>query len=242
MKCSYHNFILSTLNVTMCLIPNDLLSNSIKRNGHWIDCDEIVRTSKSSQVFVDIGANIGACSIQALVQTSNKIYAIEPIEKHLFYLKESIRLLDTKFPFLNVSQRITVIPKPVGSRVYNVNFHSDPGNTGHTFVNEVSEKSNFTVDTLDHMLFKYIKNKKVTVKIDVEGFECHVFLGMVSILENVEHILFEMSDSWLAKQGCSKEILLGILKTNHFAIPKKMYQMHSHYGTNMLVHKIRNSN
>lgn len=176
------------------------------------------------------------------MQTSNKIYAIEPIEKHLFYLKESIRLLDTKFPFLNVSQRITVIPKPVGSRVYNVSFHSDPGNTGHTFVNEVSEKSTFTVDTLDHMLFKYIKNKKVTVKIDVEGFECHVFLGMVSILENVEHILFEMSDSWLAKQGCSKEILLGILKTNHFAIPKKMYQMHSQYGTNMLVHKIRNSN
>jgi hypothetical protein len=50
-------FVLSTLNVTMCLIPNDFLSNSIKRNGHWKECDEIVQTSKSSQVFVDIGAN-----------------------------------------------------------------------------------------------------------------------------------------------------------------------------------------
>ena len=138
------------------------------------------------------------------MQTSNDIYAIEPIEKHLFYLKESIRLLDTKFPFLNVSQRIQLIPKPVGSRVYNVNFHSDSGNTGHTFVNEISEKSNFTVETLYHLLFNSVKNKKVTVKIDVEGFECHVFLGMVSILKNVEHIQFEMSDSWLAKQGCSK--------------------------------------
>jgi len=34
------------------------------------------------------------------------------------------------------------------------------------------------------------------------------FLGMMSILKNVEHIQFEMSDSWLAKQGCSKEIYL----------------------------------
>ena len=51
----------------MCLIPNDFLSNSIKRNGNWKECDEIVKQSKSSQIFVDIEANIGACTIQALV-------------------------------------------------------------------------------------------------------------------------------------------------------------------------------
>ena len=95
------------------------------------------------------------------------------------------------------------------------------------------------VKPLDEVFLE--KNKNCFVKIDVEGFECHVFLGMVSILKNVEHIQFEMSDSWLTRQGCSKEILLGILKANHFAVPKKMYRMHSHYGTNMLVHKIRNS-
>ena len=36
---------------------------------------------------------------------------------------------------------------------------------------------------LDHLLFKSITHKKVTVKIDVEGFECHVLLGMVSMMQ-----------------------------------------------------------
>lgn len=221
----------------MCLIPNDFLSNSIKRYGHWEECDKIVQLSQSSQVFIDIGANIGACSIQALVQTSNKIYAIEPIKKHLFYLKKNIKLLDTKFPFLNVSERIKIIPKPVGSRISNVDFHSESGNTGHTYIIQASKNSKFTVDTLDNILFQYVQGKKITIKIDVEGFECHVLLGMVSILKYVENVQFEMSDSWLAKQGCSKEILLGIFSTHHFYIPNTLYQVHSRYGTNMLIHK-----
>lgn len=239
MNCLYHDIVVSTLNVTMCLIPNDYLSNVIRRSGSWRDCDEIVHASKHSDLFLDVGANIGACTIQALVKTSAEVYAVEPIPKHLFYLNQSLHLLNAKFPFLNVFKRVKVFPHPVGSRTTKISFKSDTGNTGHTTVEEEKkQEQNFLVNTLDTMLLTLVDRKRVTMKIDVEGFECHVFLGMHSIFKYIDHLQFEMSDTWLSQQGCSKEILLGILSNNGFHIPRHLYKIHSKFGTNMLVHKI----
>lgn len=132
MTCLYHDIVISNFNVTMCLIPNDYLSNVIRKSGSWTDCHKIVHASKHSDLFLDVGANIGACTLQALVETSGEVYAVEPIPKHLFYLNQSLHLLDAKFPSLNVFQRVKVFPHSVGSRKTKVSFKSDNGNTGHT--------------------------------------------------------------------------------------------------------------
>lgn len=60
---------------------------------------------------------------------------------------------------------------------------------------------------------------------------------MTTALKRVDYVQFEMSDTWLAQQGCSNHVLLGILQANGFSIPSNYYNKKSHYGVNMIVRK-----
>jgi len=59
-------------------------------------------------VFLDIGANIGACSLEMLQRTDASVLAVEPSPSNLFYLTSSLQLAARAQPSL--AHRVTVLP------------------------------------------------------------------------------------------------------------------------------------
>lgn len=93
-------------------LHHDLISRSLRAKGHWPECSELVklwsrhadrhrhtradgisaRAQEVQEVFVDVGANIGACTLEMLQRTNASVIAIEPSPMALFYLTSSLRL------------------------------------------------------------------------------------------------------------------------------------------------------
>lgn len=88
-----------TLSQTMCLVANDWVSNSIKRHGSWRDCNMLLveweqagrnpqnAARKLPDIFLDAGANIGACTLEMLLRTDARIVAFEPNPNNLCALR-----------------------------------------------------------------------------------------------------------------------------------------------------------
>lgn len=67
----------------MCLAPStEHISWKIRSIGHWQDCEWLTRMwhlrAKEYDLFVEVGANIGACTLEMLLSTNASIVAIEP--------------------------------------------------------------------------------------------------------------------------------------------------------------------
>ena len=77
----------------MCLMENDRISQHVMRHGSWIGCKNYINMWKEKRsmsilygtntnkldVIVEIGANIGACTLQLLLQTNATVFAFRTI-------------------------------------------------------------------------------------------------------------------------------------------------------------------
>ena len=100
--------------------------------GSWRDCgmytrlwqglDVPVPSSRPSLpmpgdpegVLLEIGANVGACTVELLLRTRASIVAFEPSPANLFFLTRNLRILHVSRPELNVSSRVVVMPVAIG--------------------------------------------------------------------------------------------------------------------------------
>lgn len=65
---------------------NDYISNYIKNEGKWQECQDIFDIYNSGSrkgIFIDFGANIGSCSF-LFAQAGVDVYAFEPLPNNLF--------------------------------------------------------------------------------------------------------------------------------------------------------------
>ena len=90
------------MNGSICLRQAwDLLCNDIIRDKYWRECADLpalyVRGSSgvavSGGLFLDVGANIGACSMHMLLASDAPIMAFEPGVDNLFYASSSLLAL-----------------------------------------------------------------------------------------------------------------------------------------------------
>jgi len=135
----------------MCLAENDFVSNGIRRHSRWRDCERLshvwqaldARVNGSSQrdeprgIFLDVGANIGACTVEMLLSTRAHVVAFEPSPINLFYLTRSLRLVAQHHPEL--ASRVLVFPLALGRGSDNlldphVSLFAERGNLGNTVV------------------------------------------------------------------------------------------------------------
>lgn len=147
-------------------------------------------TKKQSSVFVDIGANVGKYTIQMAIQIGNrgKVIAIEADPENYEALVENIRLNKLKNVYaFNVAcwDKEEDVKLFIGS----INKKAES-----SIKSEVSDRT-VTVrgSTLDNILSGLGIKEVNIVKMDVEGAEKEVLLGMketVSASKNIE-ILFE---------------------------------------------------
>jgi len=144
---------------------------------------EEIRNAKKNLIFIDVGANIGSYSI-LLADLINDIIAIEP---HPI----SFQRCKSNFILNNISEK-KVLNCAVGEDNKSI-FFTNFG--GASTINKKSKNDTglkVSQKKLDTILDTN-PIKKYLVKIDVEGFEEDVIMGMKELFKNdcIEAILFE---------------------------------------------------
>ena len=106
----------------MCVHPfNDVVSRSVRNNGHWADCNELsfycwnehVNVHDANSVYLEIGANIvGTCVMEMLLGTNANIIAFEPHPMNIFVLQQTI----SKFDSSTLQDRVCLVPVGLGDK------------------------------------------------------------------------------------------------------------------------------
>ena len=109
----------------MCLYPpkDDIISDQIRKMGSWHDCDGLVQMwqrnttalHRGRQLLLELGGNIGACTVEMLMRTSASLLVFEPNPQNLFHLTSTLRTLELERPQLGVADRVVVFPIGIGN-------------------------------------------------------------------------------------------------------------------------------
>jgi len=170
---------------------------------HWFDYD------KRKEYFLDIGANRGRYSIQAINRGKyKKVYAFEPLNYNLKYFQKNIELN-------NLNDKIIVFPYALSDKEKEVKIFFDPIHTGGATIDnpQFKIKEEFVkTKKLDNFIDKINPKKVSFIKIDVEGHEYKLLKGADEFLNKVKKDTYLMIEIW--KDNKDKE------KTINFLIEK----------------------
>ena len=169
------------------------------------------------EIFIDIGANVGAYSLVAsrLVGKSGKVIAFEPASKSFLRLVKNISLngITNIIP-----ERKAIIDRSIQTDLY-ISGNQDLGMSSiyhHDSETGLTEKVEAT--SLDD----YIENKGITrvslIKIDIEGSEFLALKGMRKVLTNMRpKILIELKEKTLANSGYSEKDVLDLFEKTGYS-------------------------
>ena len=122
----------------MCLAQSDFISDYIRKHGRWRDCKLLVelwsRAANESGLargwFVEVGANVGACTVEMLALTRASVLALEPSPTNLFYLTRTLHRWRTEQGHRG-RRRVTVLPVAAGETPKAARLFSRSNNLGH---------------------------------------------------------------------------------------------------------------
>jgi len=256
-SCFYRTSAYSA-SVNLCVRPyNDLVSQTVRTEGDWHECRDLSRLWRSSalqegaskdDVFFDIGANIGACTIHMAANSdASQIVAFEPSQTNLFYLTGTF-LASPSF-----KSRLKLYPVGLGEEAVDLPIYAEPGNAGHSVLGAPVGEQGLRVPTvvgtvkvrcLDDMV-KPPYPKIRLMKIDVEGFEAHVLRGGRKLFSSgaVRAVYFELSP-FLKGQGSSRLELINLFLEFGFEFKLNGVPMHEstlqHFACNECPHCFEN--
>ena len=182
--------------------------------------ETLLSNIREGMTVLDIGANIGALTLQMAkkVSPAGKIFSFEPSPLNYQYASKNISL--------NHFNNIKIINQGLGNEkstafLYNVN----PKNRGMLRLlqneeqNNSYEKESVEIDTLDSSIKKFSIPKPDFIKIDVEGFEYKVLQGACKTLNEYHPKLFiELDDNNLREQNNSAKELIELLQQLNYKI------------------------
>jgi FkbM family methyltransferase len=149
----------------------------------------ILNVLRPGDLFVDIGANVGAYTILAAGHAGADVVAAEPVPKTFDGLRRNVR-------FNELDERVTLVNSGIGETETSLRFTS----TRDT-VNHVATKSDLDGDTIEvsvTTLDRVCSDQLPTcIKIDVEGFEKSVLDGGKKTLSSpsLMAVLMELNGS-----------------------------------------------
>ena len=193
---------------------------------HWFECADLpalfLNASASCApgqpcLFVDAGANLGACSMHMLFATGADIVAFEPGADNLHLFTKSVLRAAHRLP--SARKRFTLHPVALGEANYSQRLYPAVGNAGHSVVGTQQDMfapdgheaaESIDVRRLDALLWPPRVRQQpppaiALLKLDVEGYECKALAGMRELLaaRAVRAIKVEVFDGPLRAQGCS---------------------------------------
>ena len=236
----------------MCLFPGrNMISDYVSKTGRWHDCARLVaawrqRNPPQGSVMLEIGGNIGACSLEMLLRTDARLIIFEPSPMNLFHLTRSLQAAHRHSPQLGLADRLVVFPIGLGNETSATAIYADRKNSGDTIVvgkGEPSASSTaasyhkweaqglVTIHALDELVPPVLSGPRPTparlahvplMKMDVQGYECRALTGMRRLLgsRTVDAIFTEVSLPHLKRAGCSKEGLLGLLARSGYRVDR----------------------
>lgn len=200
-KSGFFDFTLEDTTFKIFLNPNNgVVDYEIFANGVFED--GVLKLIKSelrkSDIFLDVGANIGQHSIYASFFCKH-VYAFEPIQRIFDQCNKSI--------FENNIFNISTYNYALGEKSESIPIWSSESNMGASslmFSNNRKIEQYVKVEKLDSIYEKIGIEKIDFIKIDVEGYEWNVLQGLRGVIKNNKpKILLEFA--W-AHQKNSRDI------------------------------------
>ena len=207
----------STTGITrqMAIHPHfDFISRAINKSHRWEDCDQLStiwnNSDSKSNIYLEIGANIGSCIMEMLLSTNASIIAFEPHPKNLLCLKQTISKLEP-----DLQNRVVVVPVALGEEQGTSKIYSAFNNMGNSVVGKIvkdydnqefreTAQYDIPVERLDSILKNDLMGVDIKLlKLDAQGFECHIMEGMgPKIPKTIQAVKFEWAKKWIDAQGC----------------------------------------
>ncbi len=184
-----------------------------KRLPEYNEMKYVYSNLKEGEIFIDIGANIGAVSLLAASKVGSKgiVYAFEPDKNVLPRLYENINL--------NNFHNVEVINSAVSDKISKLKFVneglSEVSHLAYTDKQKNGKSNLISSTTLDRFL-KQRKIKKIKmVKVDVEGAEMKVLKGARNALLSTKLLLIEINKNSI-KYGYTFSQSLNFIKNLGF--------------------------
>lgn len=142
---------------------------------------------RAGDQFVDIGANVGSYTVLAAGEVGAKTIAIEPIPGTFKQLCHNIALND-------IAHTVRSLNIGLGSQPDVLHFTQHLDTTNHVVQDPAADTVAVDVKTFDEIA-EIAQN--TLIKIDVEGFETEVLMGMSAALQhpNLRGIIIELNGS-----------------------------------------------
>jgi FkbM family methyltransferase len=196
----------------------------MQSNGRWIGCDNLLRLWKTAEpegLFVDVGANIGACTL-SLMSVGAHVVAFEPLPSNLFYLYESLQLNE------RWRDRVVVWPAALGAQAGTERIFTERGNAGNSplrFPTHAAGSQARTVHviTLDSALWPDSAKpppRIALMKMDVQGFEAFALEGARRLLQAraIHAIQLEVATEWMRNVGRKPSEICAMLNDAGFTL------------------------
>src|SRR3989338_3023813 len=160
---------------------------------------------RESDLFVDVGANVGSYTVLASGAAGAETMCFEPVPQTFQHLLDNIHLN-------RLAGRVTALNVAVGAEAAEIEMVSDQDTVNRVLASQEhysGTKSRVQVVALDEVLAGRVPRM---IKIDVEGFETAVLQGAARTLENpaLRAVLIELNGSGEA-YGFDEQALHGPL-------------------------------
>lgn len=163
---------------------------------------------------LDIGANIGFYTslLSKLVGESGVVYAFEPDEKNYRHLTQTTR----------GRKNVLTIQSACGEKNGTLCLYQSPDmNVDHQTYDSGESRHKIEVGVVSIDDFLRDKNQHPGfIKIDVQGYDCFVFQGMIKTVANAPYVLLigEMWPYGLKKAGSNAETYLNLIRQSGFDV------------------------
>lgn len=169
-------------------------------HGCWLGTYEplaqrvFVEHVRPGGVVYDVGANAGFFTLLAskLAGPSGAVYAFEPMERNLRYIREHVRM--------NGAENVHVMPMAVSDRIGPVRFAAahNPAMGGLSAGGEIEVQSS-TLDALASSIAP-----PTFIKMDIEGAEHAALTGAIEVLRRARPVILLSEHGWEQHERCGE--------------------------------------